>query len=145
MIFHRFVVLSRFAARFIVSWHCFVYLFAFVVFSFFSTPAMGWNSWNHFQCAINEDLIHRTAEAMVREGLVDAGYKYLNLDDCWQINRDADRFILEDRQAFPHGIAALSDFVHSKGLLFGLYSSEGTMTCQKRYRNVTRVLACFFP
>jgi alpha-galactosidase len=96
------------------------------------TPQMGWNSWNHFHCDIHEDLIHDIAHAAVDLGLKDAGYSYINLDDCWQISRDDDGYIQEDPDAFPSGIPALSDYVHSLGLKFGLYSDAGTNTCQRR-------------
>jgi len=94
------------------------------------TPPMGWNSWNHFGCNITEDLIRKTADEMVSSGLMDKGYVYLNLDDCWQLSRDNKTGrIQEDKAAFPSGIKALSTYVHSKGLKFGLYSSAGNMTC----------------
>jgi alpha-galactosidase len=96
------------------------------------TPQMGWNSWNHFYCDIHEDLIQDIAQAAVDLGLKDAGYSYINLDDCWQISLDDDGYIQEDPDAFPSGIPALSDYVHSLGLKFGLYSDAGTNTCQKR-------------
>jgi alpha-galactosidase len=96
------------------------------------TPQMGWNSWNHFHCDIHEDLIQDIAHAAVDLGLKDAGYSYINLDDCWQISRDDDGYIQEDPDAFPSGIPALSDYVHSLGLKFGLYSDAGTNTCQRR-------------
>ncbi|EAR94452.1 alpha-galactosidase (macronuclear) [Tetrahymena thermophila SB210] len=96
------------------------------------TPAMGWNSWNHFACNINEDLIKATADQIVNSGLAALGYNYINLDDCWQISRDADGYIVEDKEKFPSGIKALADYVHSKGLKFGLYSDAGEFTCQKR-------------
>ncbi|KAL4512006.1 hypothetical protein ABPG72_012851 [Tetrahymena utriculariae] len=96
------------------------------------TPAMGWNSWNHFGCNINEDLIKATADQIVNSGLAALGYNYINLDDCWQISRDSDGYIVEDKEKFPSGMKALADYVHSKGLKFGLYSDAGEYTCQKR-------------
>lgn len=90
------------------------------------TPQMGWNSWNHFGCNINEDLIKKTADLLVSTGLADKGYKYLNLDDCWQIARDnVTHKIIEDMDKFPAGMKSLSKYVHDKGLLFGLYSDAG--------------------
>jgi alpha-galactosidase len=96
------------------------------------TPPMGWNSWNKFACNVSEKLIKEMADAMVTSGMRDAGYVYLVIDDCWQIDRDAHGNILPDPQRFPSGLKALADYVHSKGLKFGLYSDAGTLTCQKR-------------
>lgn len=96
------------------------------------TPPMGWNSWNKFACDVNEQLIKEMADAMVTSGMKDAGYVFLVIDDCWQIGRDAQGNILPDPQRFPSGMKALADYVHSKGLKFGLYSDAGTLTCQKR-------------
>lgn len=93
------------------------------------TPQMGWNSWNKFAGNINEQMIRDMADAMVKEGLLDAGYIYLNMDDCWHGQRDADGFIQPDAKRFPSGIKALADYVHSKGLKFGLYSDAGRKTC----------------
>lgn len=96
------------------------------------TPPMGWNSWNCFSCNINEQQIREIADLMVSTGLRDAGYIYLNIDDCWQIGRDEEGNILVDEKNFPSGIKALSDYVHSKGLKFGVYSCAGTLTCAGR-------------
>ncbi|HEY2961501.1 MAG TPA: alpha-galactosidase [Pyrinomonadaceae bacterium] len=96
------------------------------------TPPMGWNSWNKFGCNVSEKLIKEMADAMVTSGMRDAGYIYLVIDDCWQIDRDVQGNILPDPQRFPSGMKALADYVHSKGLKFGLYSDAGTLTCQKR-------------
>jgi alpha-galactosidase len=96
------------------------------------TPPMGWNSWNKFHCGVNEQLIRETAHAMVSAGMKAAGYEYVNIDDCWQISRDADGAIVADPARFPSGIKALADYVHSKGLKLGLYTDAGTLTCQKR-------------
>lgn len=96
------------------------------------TPPMGWNSWNKFACDVNEQLIREMADAMVTSGMKDAGYVYLVIDDCWQIDRDAQGNILPDPHRFPSGMKALADYVHSRGLKFGLYSDAGTLTCQKR-------------
>ena len=96
------------------------------------TPPMGWNSWNKFGCNINEQLIHQTADAMASNGMRDAGYQYVVIDDCWHGERDAHGDIQPDPARFPAGIKALSDYVHSKGLKFGIYSDAGTLTCGKR-------------
>ena len=93
------------------------------------TPQMGWNSWNKFGGKLNEQLVRETADAMVKEGLLDAGYVYLNMDDCWHGERDANGFITADPKKFPSGIKTLADYVHSKGLLFGIYSDAGRQTC----------------
>ncbi|KAI8583186.1 hypothetical protein K450DRAFT_224624 [Umbelopsis ramanniana AG] len=98
-----------------------------------STPPMGWNTWNKYGCNIEARLIRETADIMVSKGFLDAGYRYLNLDDCWQSNdRDYDGNIIVDRYAFPEGIKAVADYVHSKGLYFGIYSSAGYQTCAGR-------------
>jgi alpha-galactosidase len=96
------------------------------------TPPMGWNSWNKFACNVSEDLIKSMADAMVTSGMKDAGYEYVLIDDCWQVSRDASGNIVADPQRFPSGIKALADYVHSKGLKFGLYSDAGTKTCAGR-------------
>jgi len=96
------------------------------------TPPMGWNSWNHFACDVNEQTIRETADAMVSSGMRDAGYRYVVIDDCWQVSRDGAGTLVADPQRFPHGIKALADYVHSKGLQFGIYTDAGTNTCQGR-------------
>jgi alpha-galactosidase len=96
------------------------------------TPPMGWNSWNKFGCNVSEDLIKSMADAMVSSGMKDAGYQYIVIDDCWQVSRDKDGNIAADGQRFPSGIKALADYVHSKGLKFGIYSDAGMQTCQGR-------------
>jgi alpha-galactosidase len=93
------------------------------------TPAMGWNSWNTFACNIDEELIKQTADLMVSTGMRDAGYIYLNLDDCWHGERDSLGFIHCDPRRFPSGMEALSEYVHSKGLKLGIYSDAGWKTC----------------
>ena len=96
------------------------------------TPQMGWSSWNKFQGNINEDIIKGIADAMVTSGLRDAGYTYVNIDDCWHGKRDADGFIQPDPQRFPSGMKALADYVHARGLKLGIYSDAGTETCAGR-------------
>ncbi len=96
------------------------------------TPPMGWNSWNKFDCDIDEQLVRETADALVSTGLRDAGYVYVNLDDCWHGERDEDGFIQPDRERFPSGMKALGDYIHARGLKFGIYSDAGEYTCQKR-------------
>ena len=96
------------------------------------TPPMGWNSWNKFGCNVSETLIKGMADAMVATGMKDAGYQYIVIDDCWQVRRDDTGKIVADPERFPDGMKALADYVHGKGLKFGLYSDAGTATCQKR-------------
>jgi alpha-galactosidase len=93
------------------------------------TPPMGWNSWNKFGCNVNETLIRGAADAMVASGLKDAGYTYIVIDDCWQGTRDGDGNIQPDAKKFPSGLKALGDYIHAKGLKFGIYSDAGTKTC----------------
>jgi alpha-galactosidase len=96
------------------------------------TPPMGWNSWNKLACDIDEQTIRAVADAMVASGMKDAGYQYLNLDDCWQGERDRQGFIQPDAKKFPSGIKALADYVHGKGLKLGIYSDAGAKTCGGR-------------
>lgn len=96
------------------------------------TPPMGWNSWNKFACDVSEKLIRETADAMVASGMKDAGYEYVVIDDCWQVGRDSLGFIVADPERFPSGIKALADYIHSKGLKFGIYSCAGEKTCGGR-------------
>jgi len=93
---------------------------------------MGWNSWNRFSCNVSEDMIRSMADAMVKSGMKDAGYEYVNIDDCWQVNRDASGNIVADPQRFPHGMKAIGDYIHSLGLKFGIYSDAGSKTCAGR-------------
>jgi alpha-galactosidase len=96
------------------------------------TPPMGWNSWNKFACDVNEKTVRETADAIVSSGMRDAGYQYVVIDDCWQGPRDADGFITADAKKFPSTIKTLADYVHSKGLKFGIYSDAGRLTCGGR-------------
>ncbi|GAA3437277.1 hypothetical protein GCM10018954_068910 [Kutzneria kofuensis] len=98
------------------------------------TPQMGFNNWNLTQCGsqFNEAFVEGIADTLVSTGLKDAGYQYVNLDDCWaQSSRDSKGNLVPDKKRFPHGIKAVADYVHSKGLKFGLYTSAGTKTCNK--------------
>ncbi|MET0322731.1 MAG: glycoside hydrolase family 27 protein [Duganella sp.] len=97
-----------------------------------ATPQMGWNSWNTFACDINEQLIRDTADVMVKSGLKDAGYVYVNIDDCWHGKRDDKGAIHPDPDRFPSGMKALADYVHGKGLKIGIYSDVGATTCGGR-------------
>lgn len=93
-------------------------------------PPMGWNSWNTFAMNINEQLIREMADAMVDLGYKDAGYEYLVIDDCWaEKQRNEEGKLVPDKTKFPNGMKAVSDYVHSKGLKFGMYSCAGLRTC----------------
>jgi alpha-galactosidase len=96
------------------------------------TPPMGWNSWNKFQCDVTENLVKQTADALVTTGLRDAGYVYVNIDDCWQGARDAQGMIKPDTSRFPSGMKATANYLHGRGLKLGIYSDAGTQTCAKR-------------
>ncbi|HEY2848932.1 MAG TPA: alpha-galactosidase [Gemmatimonadaceae bacterium] len=96
------------------------------------TPPMGWNSWNHFGCNVSASLIREVADAMAANGMRDAGYQYITIDDCWQVARDAKGVIVADSARFPGGIKPVADYVHSKGLKFGIYTDAGHFTCQHR-------------
>ncbi len=96
------------------------------------TPPMGWNSWNKYACDVSETLIMGMADAMVNSGMKDAGYQYIVIDDCWQVARDENGEIVVDKDRFPHGMKFVADYVHSKGLKFGIYSCAGKYTCQGR-------------
>jgi alpha-galactosidase len=99
------------------------------------TPQMGWNSWNCFATAVSDEKVRAAADAMVNSGLIDHGWTYINIDDCWEVKsnepaahrRNADGSIKTNRK-FPD-MKALADYVHNKGLRIGIYSSPGTSTC----------------
>ena len=94
------------------------------------TPPMGWNSWNKFAGNINEDLIRQTADAMATNGMRDAGYVYVVVDDCWEaMSRDKLGNIVADPKKFPSGMKALGDYLHAKGFQFGIHNCAGTKTC----------------
>ncbi|KAI3982762.1 hypothetical protein MKX01_010245 [Papaver californicum] len=91
-----------------------------------NAPPMGWNSWNHFNCKIDENIIRQT----VSTGLAKLGYEYVNLDDCWaESARDSEGNLVANKSTFPSGIKALADYVHSKGLKLGIYADSGRRTC----------------
>jgi alpha-galactosidase len=91
------------------------------------TPPMGWNSWNHFAERVDDAVVRQTADAMVSSGMAAAGYLYINIDDTWEGGRDSKGNIVPNRK-FPD-MKALADYVHSKGLRLGIYSSPGPVTC----------------
>jgi len=96
-----------------------------------ATPPMGWNSWNQVRCHdLTEDVVKRAADAIVRHGLDKVGYRYVVVDDCWQAPaRDANGSLVANPLTFPSGMKALSDYIHNKGLKFGLYLVPGSHTC----------------
>ncbi|MFL6077926.1 MAG: NPCBM/NEW2 domain-containing protein [Mycobacteriales bacterium] len=94
------------------------------------TPPMGWNDWYAFFCDLDESLVEQTADAIVSSGMKAAGYRYVNLDDCWASHdRDAAGNLQADPVKFPHGIKAVADYVHARGLELGIYEDVGTKTC----------------
>lgn len=93
-------------------------------------PPMGFNTWNTFQTKINEDMLREMVDAFVSSGMRDAGYRYFVLDDGWMaMDRDQHGSLIADPVKFPHGMKAFADYVHSKGLKFGIYNCAGTKTC----------------
>lgn len=93
-------------------------------------PPMGWNSWNTFATNISEELVMGVVDSMVSMGLRDAGYEYVVIDDGWMLRqRDSAGNLVADPQKFPHGIKYLADYVHSKGMKFGIYNCAGSQTC----------------
>lgn len=93
-------------------------------------PPMGWNSWNTFTWDINEELVKKVADTIAEKGYHQAGYEYVVIDDCWSLKqRDESGKLVADPKKFPGGMKALADYVHSKGLKFGMYSCAGTHTC----------------
>lgn len=120
-----------------------LFLFVAVAFLFLSasaqkfdkiarTPPMGWNSWNKYGCNVSEALVMGMADAMASSGMKDAGYEFIVIDDCWQISRDENGEIVVDKERFPNGMKYVADYVHSKGLKFGIYSDAGSKTCAGR-------------
>jgi len=91
------------------------------------TPPLGWNSWNCFGCDVTAANVRAAADAMVSSGLINHGWTYINIDDCWEAGRDADGNVVSNEK-FPD-MKALTDYVHAKGLKIGLYSSPGPKTC----------------
>jgi alpha-galactosidase len=93
---------------------------------------MGFNTWNRFGCDVSDGLVRGMADAMVESGMRDVGYRYVVIDDCWQVDRDDEGRIIPDPERFPFGMKALADYVHERGLKFGLYTDVGPKTCQGR-------------
>ncbi|MFG2825695.1 NPCBM/NEW2 domain-containing protein [Kitasatospora sp. NPDC048365] len=98
------------------------------------TPPMGWNSWNKMRCMPTEQAVRDIADTIVATGLRDAGYEYVNIDDCWQDpSRDSAGNLVADHGRFPGGIKTLADYVHGKGLKLGIYATPGLKTCAEIY------------
>jgi alpha-galactosidase len=96
------------------------------------TPPMGFNTWNPYGCELNETVVRAVADELNSTGMT-ATWRYLVVDDCWaNATRDAQGLLVADPVSFPSGIRALSDYVHSRGLLFGLYTDAGVRTCANR-------------
>lgn len=96
-----------------------------------SRPPLGFNDWNTVHCTVSEKLIAQTAAAMATDGLKTAGYRYVNIDDCWSApSRDAKGNLIADPTRFPQGMRVLGRYIHSLGLKFGIYTDVGTTTCQ---------------
>lgn len=96
-----------------------------------ATPPMGWMSWNIYGKEINEALIKKNVDAMVAQGLSKVGFEYICIDDGWVGGRDKYNNLIGDPEKFPSGMKALADYIHSKGLKFGIYSSAGQLTCEQ--------------
>ncbi|MFJ9643131.1 ricin-type beta-trefoil lectin domain protein [Streptomyces sp. NPDC101206] len=96
------------------------------------TPPMGWNNWAHYMCDIDEAKVVANADALVSSGLAAKGYDTVTVDDCWMTrSRDAQGALVVDAQKFPHGMAWLGEYLHAKGLKFGIYQDAGSLTCEK--------------
>ena len=105
------------------------------------TPPMGWMAWERFRCSvdcetdpddyINEKLFIQMADRVAEDGYAKAGYEFICIDDCWMAKeRSPNGQLQADPKRFPHGIKALADYIHSKGLKFGIYADFGTKTCE---------------
>ncbi len=103
------------------------------------TPPMGFNTWNYFGCRnpsrrVDENMIKQIADAFISKGMAEVGYEYVNIDDCWAMGtRNSRGGLAADPQYFPNGMRAVADYIHSKGLKFGLYTDVGTSTCATCY------------
>ncbi|XP_044581180.1 alpha-N-acetylgalactosaminidase [Cotesia glomerata] len=104
------------------------------------TPPMGWLAWERFRCntdcendpdnCISDQLFRTMADLVVAEGYANVGYEYINIDDCWmEKNRASNGNVVPDRKRFPYGLKSLSDYIHMKGLKFGIYGDYGNYTC----------------
>lgn len=98
-----------------------------------NAPTMGWSSWNTYRVNISDSLIRHQADCMVKTGLKDAGYKYINIDDGFQGGRGADGKLKINPHRFPFGLKPVADYIHSLGLKAGIYSDAGRNTCGNYY------------
>ena len=97
-----------------------------------ATPPMGFNSWNFYHCNIDEHAIKEVAQALIDRGMAAAGYTSVNIDDCWQVARDGQGRIVPDPVRFPSGLRSIADWLHARGLKFGIYTAAHGSTCQGR-------------
>jgi len=93
------------------------------------TPPMGWNSWDTFMSGISDKLLRQVADAMVTNGMRDAGYQYINIDDGWALPNRVNGHLQPDPKKFPNGFKPITDYLHARGFKFGIYSDRGTRTC----------------
>jgi alpha-galactosidase len=93
------------------------------------TPPMGWNSWNTFRGGVSNALLRQIADAMVTNGMRDAGYQYVNIDDGWASPKRVDGHLQPDPVKFPNGFKPLTDYLHARGFKFGIYADRGKSTC----------------
>jgi alpha-galactosidase len=96
------------------------------------TPPMGWNSWNTFTGGVSDVLIRQVADAMVTNGMKNAGYQYVIIDDGWSLPNRLNGHLQPNPKTFPNGIKILADYVHAKGLKFGIYACRGRLTCMEK-------------
>ena len=113
---------------------CILLILSFLYFSsgaqvILPTPPMGWMTWNYYADNIKEQDVREMADAMVKSGMADAGYRYIFIDDGWQGGRDKTNNIIPDPTKFPSGIKNLADYLHAKGLKLGIYSDAAQLTC----------------
>lgn len=98
-------------------------------------PVMGWSTWYSYEAASTESDVKANIDAILSRGLSDAGYKYICVDEGWILNRTSNGTIQHDPAKYPSGMIELGQYVHSKGLKYGLYSSRGTKQCGKYYQS----------
>jgi len=96
------------------------------------TPPLGFNSWNFYHCNIDERAIKQIALTLKSTGLAELGFRYVNIDDCWQVARTTDGTIVPDPARFPSGLKAIADWLHARGMFFGIYTAAHGSTCQGR-------------
>jgi hypothetical protein len=107
------------------------YVLSSMIYSWFKLTRESQNNWNTFACDVSADLLLETSQLLIDCGLRDLGYNYIVLDDCWSLGRGDDEYLIVDEAKFPDGMNAVSDRLHDKNLLFGMYSSAGELTCAR--------------